>query len=103
MRGLQQAESGLAGALGRLLMVTESYPELKANENIMALQEEMTTTENRIGFARQAYNDSAMDYNIKRESFPAILFAGVLGFQRAEMLEATRSEAEREPPKISFK
>jgi LemA protein len=101
MRSLGQAESNLGGALGRLLMVAESYPDLKANQNMMALQEELTSTENKIAFARQAFNDSVMSYNIAREQFPANVFAGVFGFQPAQLLEIENPK-QRENVKVQF-
>ncbi len=103
MQGLAQAEGVLGGALGRLLAVFESYPDLKANQNVLALQEELTSTENKIAFARQAYNDSVMQYNTKRESFPDSLFAGMFAFTPAELLQATESAGERQAPRVSFK
>jgi LemA protein len=102
MRGLAQAEGALTGVLGRLLAVAESYPDLKANQNMLALQEELSSTENKIAFSRQAYNDSVMEYNTKRESFPGNVFAGAFGFGAAEMLQATESAEERRPPKVAF-
>jgi LemA protein len=102
MRGLAQAEGVLGGALGRLLAVFEQYPDLKANQNVNALQEELTSTENKVAFARQAYNDSVMEYNTKRESFPDTVFAGTFGFGPAELLQATDSAEERKAPKVSF-
>ncbi|HEX2199650.1 MAG TPA: LemA family protein [Burkholderiales bacterium] len=103
MQGLAQAEGALGGALGRLLAVFEAYPDLKANQSVMVLQEELTSTENKIAFARQAYNDSVMQYNTRRESFPDNLLAGVFGFGGAELLQATESAAERSAPKVSFR
>ena len=103
MQGLAQAEGVLGGALGRLMAVFEAYPDLKANQNILALQEELSSTENKIAFARQAYNDSVMEYNTKRESFPENTMAGMFGFGPAELLQATESAAERQAPKVSFK
>jgi LemA protein len=103
MQGLAQAEGALGGALGRLLAVFEAYPDLKANQSIMVLQEELASTENRIAFARQAYNDSVMQYNTRRESFPDNLLAGVFGFGGAELLQATESAGERSAPKVSFR
>ena len=103
MQGLAQAEGALGGALGRLMAVFEAYPDLKANQNILQVQEELTSTENKVGFARQAYNDTVMEYNTKRESFPETAFAGMLGFQAATLLEATESAEERKAPKVSFK
>jgi LemA protein len=96
------AEGMLSQALGRLFAVAEAYPELKANENMLALQEELTSTENRVAFARQAYNDSVMEYNTKRESIPANLIAGMFGFTPAELLPATESAEERKAPRVSF-
>ncbi len=103
MQGLAQAEGALGGALGRLMAVFEAYPDLKANQNILQVQEELTSTENKIAFARQAYNDSVMEYNTKRESFPDTVFAGMFGFTPATLLEATESAEERKAPKVSFK
>jgi LemA protein len=102
MRALSQAEGALGGALGRLLAVFEQYPDLKANQNVLGLQEELTSTENKIAFARQAYNDSEMEYNTKRESFPQVAFAGVMGFGPAELLQSTEAPEERKAPKVSF-
>jgi LemA protein len=92
----------LTGVLSRLLAVVESYPDLKANQNMLALQEELSSTENKVAFARQAYNDSVMDYNTRRESIPDSIFAGVFGFGPAELLQATESAEERKAPKVSF-
>lgn len=101
MKQLAQAEQGLSGALGRLFAVAEAYPDLKANQNMMQLSEELTTTENKVAFARQAYNDSVMQYNTMCESFPNNFFAGWFNFQHAELLEI-EDEAKREAPKVSF-
>lgn len=101
MKELNQAESQLGGTLGRLFALSEAYPDLKANQNMLALQEELTSTENKIGFARQAFNDAATDYNNKREVFPAVIVAGTFGFTEAALLEA--AQAEREAPRVSFK
>ncbi len=101
MKALAEAEQGLSGALGRLFALSESYPDLKANENMMQLSEELTTTENKVAFARQAYNDSVMDYNTLRESFPNNFFAGWFNFAPAELLEI-EDEAKREVPKVEF-
>jgi LemA protein len=101
MKKLGEAEQGLSGALGRLFALSEAYPDLKANENMMQLSEELTTTENKVAFARQAYNDSVMDYNTLRESFPNNFFAGWFAFKAAELLEI-EDEAKREVPKVSF-
>src|SRR5262245_40604963 len=102
MRGLAQAEGALGGALGRLLAVFEQYPDLKANQNVLGLQEELTSTENKVAFARQAFNDAVMEYNTKRESFPDNIFAGAFGFGAAELLQSTESAEERKAPKVSF-
>src|SRR3954466_16233877 len=100
MQALSQAEGALGGALGRLLAVFEQYPDLKANQNVLGLQEELSSTENKIAFARQAYNDSVMEYNTRRESLPATLFAGALGFGPAQLLESTESAEERKAPQV---
>ena len=102
MQGLAQAEGALGGALGRLLAVFEQYPDLKANQNVLGLQEELSSTENKIAFSRQAYNDSVMEYNTRRESFPDSIFAGLFGFAPAELLQATGTADERRAPKVSF-
>jgi LemA protein len=101
IRQLSQAEQGLSGALGRLFALSEAYPDLKANQNMMQLSEELTTTENKVAFARQAYNDSVMDYNTLRESFPSNFVAGWFAFKAAELLEI-EDVAKREVPKVSF-
>ena len=101
VRGLLSAEAGLGGALSRLMVVSEQYPELKANQNMMQLTEELTSTENKISFARQAYNDSVMTYNTQRETFPAVLLAGALGFQSAELFQID-DPTERQAPKVQF-
>jgi len=101
MKRLAEAEQGLSGALGRLFALSEAYPDLKANQNMMQLSEELTTTENKVAFARQAYNDSVMEYNTMRESFPSNLVAGHFGFKAAELLEI-EDEGKREVPKVSF-
>jgi LemA protein len=101
MKGLVSAEGGLAGALGRLMVVSEQYPDLKANQNMMQLTEELTSTENKIAFARQAYNDSVMEYNTARETFPNVVLAGMFGFQPAELFHV-EDPAERSAPKVSF-
>ena len=101
MKELNQAEAQLSGTLGRLFALSEAYPDLKANQNMLALQEELTSTENKIGFARQAFNDAVTTYNNQREVFPTVMVAGMFGFTEAALLEA--AEAEREAPKVSFK
>ncbi len=102
MHQLASAEGALTGVLGRLLAVSESYPELKANQNMLALQEELTSTENKVSFARQGYNDSVMQYNTGRESFPNNIFAGLFSFGPAELLQATESAEERKAPQVKF-
>jgi LemA protein len=101
MRDLGAAESQLGGALGRLFALAEAYPDLKANQNMLALQEELTSTENKVAFARQGYNDSVMRYNTALESFPAVLLAGTFGFHEADLFEI-ENVAEREAPKVKF-
>jgi len=101
MKKLSQAEQGLSGALGRLFALSEAYPDLKANQNMMQLSEELTSTENKVSFARQAFNDAVMMYNTARESFPANLFAVTFGFGPAELLEI-EDEKKREVPEVSF-
>ncbi len=101
MQGLMTAESGLTGALGRLFAVVEAYPDLKANQNMMQLSEEMTSTENKISFARQAYNDAVMVYNTAIEVFPAGLVARMFNFARAVLFEIT-DPGQREAPKVQF-
>ena len=102
IQGLATAEAGLSGALGKLFALAEAYPDLKANQNMMAVQEELTSTENKIAFARQAYNDSVMEYNTRRESFPENIFAGFFQFKTAELLQATESAEERQAVKVKF-
>ena len=101
VKELNQAEGQLGGALGRLFALSEAYPDLKANQNMLALQEELTSTENKISFARQAFNDAATAYNNQRQVFPAVLVANTLGFTPAELLQT--EEAAREAPRVSFK
>lgn len=98
---LGQAEGVLGASLGRLLAVSESYPDLKANQTMQQLMEELASTENRVGFARQAFNDAVMEYNIKREQFPNFFIAGAFGFQLAAQLDIPDVEA-RKPVKVSF-
>ncbi len=101
MAALGGAEGQLTGVLGRLFAVAEAYPDLKANQNMLALQEELTTTENKVAFARQAYNDSVMSYNTQREVFPTVIIAGMFNFQAASLFEIEQAE-QREAPKVSF-
>ena len=99
---LAVAEGALGGSLGRLMVVAEAYPELKADATMQLLSEELTSTENRIGFARQAFNDQALEFNNEAMQFPALIVARLLGFAPAPMLESTRSEAERAVPQVQF-
>jgi LemA protein len=102
MKQMIVAEAGLSGALGKLFALSESDPDLKANQTMMQLSEELTSTENKISFARQAYNDAVMSYNTAIESFPDNFVAGFGGFKEATLLEATESAEERKPVKVSF-
>ena len=101
MHALGQAESSLGGALSRLMVVAEAYPDLKANQNMANLQEELSSTENKVAFARQAFNDAVTRYNTYREQFPAVAIAGTFGFQEAELFEIA-DVAEREAPQVKF-
>ncbi len=98
---LAGAENALTGALGKLFALAEAYPDLKANQNMMQLSEELTTTENKVAFARQAYNDSVMGYNNRREVFPSSIVAGMFSFLPAQLLEI-ESPQKREVPKVAF-
>ena len=103
MQALGGAETALTGALSRLMAVVESYPDLKANQNMLSLQEEITSTENKVAFSRQAYNDSVMTYNTYRQSFPPVVIAGFFGHgTNAALLEFADSEKIQEAPKVSF-
>ena len=102
MRAFAQAETGLAGVLSRLMAVAERYPDLKANEQMSRVSEELASTENRIAFARQHYNDEVTAYNVKREVFPSSLVAGFFNFAPAALLESTQSETERTAPQVKF-
>ena len=103
MGELAGAEGMLAGALGKLNVVVEAYPDLKANQNMMQLTEELTTTENKISFARQAFNDSVTEYNTYKQTFPPVMFAGMFGHaQDAELLEFEDSAEIQAAPKVSF-
>ena len=95
------AENQITGGLGKLLAVMENYPQLKSDQNVLKLQEELTTTENQIAFSRQAYNDSVMQYNTSRETFPNVVLAGMFGFQPAELFHV-EDPAEKNAPKVSF-
>ncbi len=96
------AEGALSASLGRLFALSEAYPDLKANQNMMQLTEELTSTENRIAFARQAYNDGVTEYNTALQMFPASVIAGMFAFTPGQLLEATESPQERQPVKVSF-
>jgi LemA protein len=96
-----KAEGELSGALARLMVVVERYPDLKANQNFLALQEELTSTENKISFSRQYYNDSVMRYNNQTQVFPSNILAGMFGFKASEFFQVA-ADAEREAPKVSF-
>ncbi len=96
------AEGALSATLGKLFALSEAYPDLKANENMMQLTEELTSTENRIAFARQAYNDGVTEYNTALQLFPSSVIAGMFAFAPAQLLEATESPQERQPVKVSF-
>jgi len=103
MAGLAAAQGQLNAGLGRLLAVAEAYPDLKANQNMLQLTEELTTTENKVAFARQAYNDSVMAFNNKREVFPSSVVAGMFNFGPAALLDIPADKAEmREAPKVQF-
>ena len=101
MQSLLGAEAALGGAMSKLLVTVERYPDLKANETMSQLMEELTSTENKVAFSRQAYNDSVMTYNTARETFPNVLIAGPFGFQAAVLFEI-QNEVEREAPSVSF-
>jgi len=101
MKSLGAAEGQLSGALGRLFALSENYPDLKANQNMLSLQEELTSTENKVAFSRQAYNDAVMTYNTARETFPNVIFAGMFNFQQADLFEVEEPQ-QREAPKVSF-
>ncbi|MHB0968361.1 MAG: LemA family protein [Thermoanaerobaculia bacterium] len=101
MHQLTAAEAGLTGAVGKLFALAEAYPDLKANQTMGQLMEELTSTENKVAFARQAYNDAVMNYNTSRESFPNTIIAGAFGFVPAELFEVTAPQ-EREAPRVSF-
>ena len=101
MKGLMGAEAALTGAVGRLFALMESYPDLKANQNMAQLTEELTSTENRVAFARQAYNDAVTDYNTAREKFPNVFIANSMGFTAAPLFEIEIQE-ERQAPKVQF-
>jgi LemA protein len=99
---LGAAETQLTNAMGRFFALAESYPDLKANTNVSTLMEELSSTENKVGFARQAFNDSVMSYNTAIQSFPANMMAGPFGFSEMTLLESTKSDQEREAPRVAF-
>ena len=101
IKGLLGAEAALTGAMGKFFALSEAYPDLKANQNMMQLTEELTSTENKIAFARQSYNDSVMIYNTARETFPNVLIAGPAGFQEAQLFEI-EDQKEREAVEVKF-
>jgi LemA protein len=101
MKELSSAESALSGVMGRLFALAEAYPDLKANTTMLSLMEELTSTENKVSFARQAYNDSVMAYNTRREVFPTNLIAGPFNFGPAELFVIDKPE-QKEAPKVSF-
>ena len=101
VKNLVGAETGLVGALSRLMVVSEAYPDLKANQNMMQLTEELTSTENKISFARQAYNDAVTTYNTQRETFPTVLLANLFNFTEAQLFQVD-SAAERQAPQVKF-
>jgi LemA protein len=102
LQGLMGAESALTGALGRLFALAESYPDLKANQNMLSLQEELTSTENKVAFSRQAFNDAVTAYNTYKQGFPPVAFAGMFGHGNDATLLEFDSAAIAEPPKVSF-
>ena len=102
VQALSRSEGALASSLGKMFALSEAYPDLKANENMLQLTEELTSTENKISFARQAYNDSVMQYNTMIEQFPGNIFAGMFGFKVGELLQATEAPEERKVVKVSF-
>lgn len=102
MGALALAEGGLMGSLGRLMAVVENYPDLKADATMRQLSEELSSTENRLGFARQAFNDHVLEFNDAATQFPELIVARLFGFAPAAMLESTKSEEERAAPKVSF-
>ena len=101
MQKLMQAEGGLGSVMGRLFALSEAYPDLRSNENMKQLSEELTSTENKVAFARQGYNDSVMVYNNKREAFPSNIIAGMFGFNAAVLFEVS-DESEREAVEVKF-
>jgi LemA protein len=101
MKGLMNAERALRGSVAGMMLTVERYPELKADKNMAMLMEELTSTENKVSFARQAYNDAVTDYNTKRETFPTVMVAGMFGFKNAQLFEVV-DPTEREAVKVQF-
>ncbi|MEI8303418.1 MAG: LemA family protein [Burkholderiales bacterium] len=102
MQGLASAEDVLQGTLGKLFALAEAYPDLQSNQNMIQLSEELTSTENKVSFARQAFNDAVMQYNTATEQFPGSLLASLFGFQTAQLLQATEGADERKPVRVQF-
>jgi len=102
LQKMAAAEGALSSTLGKLFALSEAYPDLKSDQNMMQLTEELTSTENRIAFSRQAYNDGVMEYNTALEQFPGSIIAGMFSFKPAQLLQATESPEERKPVKVSF-
>jgi LemA protein len=102
IQGLAAAEGALAGTLGRLFALAESYPDLKANQNMMQLSEELTSTENKVSFSRQAFNDAVTQYNTYKQSFPPVVFAGMFGHSQDAALLEFKDEPIQQAPKVSF-
>lgn len=102
LQQMATAEGALSSSLGKMFALSEAYPELKANENMLQLSEELTSTENRIAFARQGYNDGVMEYNTSLEQFPVSIIASVFAFKQAELLQSTESPDERKTVKVAF-
>jgi LemA protein len=102
MQGLASAEGALQGTLGKLFALAEAYPDLQSNQNMIQVSEELTSTENKVSFARQAFNDAVMEYNTATEQFPGSLLAGMFRFQTAQLLQATEGADERKPVRVQF-
>ena len=102
MKALASAEGSLSAGLGRLMVLSEAYPDLKANTTMRELSEELTSTENKVAFSRQAFNDAVTEYNTGKQTFPAVMFAAAMGFADAALLEVIESAEERKAPKVSF-
>lgn len=102
LQGMASAEAALGSSLGRIFALSEAYPDLKANQNMLQLSEELTSTDNRIAFARQAYNDQVMEYNNALEQFPGSVIANMFAFRAGELLQATEAPEERKAPRVAF-